>query len=245
MSKKPSTHSKKQAILNIQDLNVYYGSAHVIQGIDLNLERGILAVVGRNGMGKTTLCNAIMGLLPVRRGSIYITGHQVCGSPPHAIANLGVGYVPQGRRLWPSLTVNEHLKLAARRSVGAWNVDSIYQTFPHLANRRSHGGAQLSGGEQQMLAIARALLANPRLLIMDEPTEGLAPTIVQKIEGIIADLAGSNRISILIIEQNIGVATSVSDSTAIMINGQIKHLIPSSELAANRQLQQELLGVKR
>ena len=239
--------SSSTAILAIKDLHVYYGRAHIIQGIDLALEHGIISVVGRNGMGKSTLCNAIMGLLPVHSGTIAVAGHQICGKMPHAIARMGIGYVPQGRRLWPNLTVGEHLRLASRNvnRGGAWDAPRIYQTLPHLARRRTHKSSQLSGGEQQMLAIARALLLNPRLLIMDEPTEGLAPLLVQQIEHIITDLVTQENVSILIIEQNIGVATRVSDTTAVMIKGRINHLMPSSKLAADRTLQQELLGVTR
>ncbi len=233
-----------RAELEVRNLHVFYGRAHVIQGIDLNLDSGgALSVVGRNGMGKTTLCNAIMGLLPIRGGSIQLDGEQICGQPPHIIAKLGAGYVPQGRRLWPSLSVNEHLKLASRRDNGIWSIDSIYQTFPRLADRREHSSAKLSGGEQQMLAIARALLGNPRLLIMDEPTEGLAPSIVLQMEDIIAALVADGKMSLLMIEQNIGIATSLSNLTAIMVNGRISRVMQSSELAADEQLQQHLLGI--
>lgn len=235
-------------VLDIRDLHVYYGSAHVVQGANLTLKDGILAIVGRNGMGKTTLCKAIMGLVGARRGSIRFAGKDIAGYPAHKIAKLGVGYVPQGRRLWPSLNVSEHLTLAIRKNRKlddgkAWDIDEIYQTFPRLAERRKNKSAQLSGGEQQMLTIARALLTNPRLLIMDEPTEGLSPVIVSQMEGVIKDLNQSRKMQILIIEQNIGVATAVSDFTAVMTNGHIGRLMPSDELATDRQLQKKLLGV--
>lgn len=238
-----SDTNNKKAILEVSDLQVYYGSAHVIQGINLTLTEGILSVVGRNGMGKTTLCKSIMGLLPAREGSIRFDGHEIIGKAPHTIANLGIGYVPQGRRLWRSLSVNEHLKLVRRKSASKWDVDSIYQLFPRLAERQKHKSSQLSGGEQQMLAIARALLASPRLLIMDEPTEGLAPAIVRQLEKVIGDLIANGNMAVLMIEQNIGVATRMSEFTAIMINGQIGHLMPSIELANDHQLQQKLIGV--
>ena len=168
-------------ILRVDRLNVYYGRAHAVQDVSLTLDRGILAVVGRNGMGKTTLCNAITGLVAAS-GSIKLTGTELVGLAPHAITGLGVGYVPQGRRVWPSLTVDEHLKLAERSAHrGVWTIERIYDLFPRLAERRGNGGYQLSGGEQQMLAIGRALLFNPRLLVMDEPTEGLAPVIVEQV----------------------------------------------------------------
>ncbi len=171
-----------KAMLRIRGLQVYYGESHAIQGVDLTLDDRILSIVGRNGMGKTTLCNTVTGLKRARRGSINFAGREIVSLEPHQIARLGVGYVPQGRRVWRSLSVDEHLRLAARNGHDAmWTVERIYQTFPQLAERRSHGGAQLSGGEQQMLAISRALLGNPRLLVMDEPTEGLAPIIVEQV----------------------------------------------------------------
>jgi ABC-type branched-subunit amino acid transport system ATPase component len=155
-------------------------------------------------MGKTTLCNAITGLVPAS-GSVRLAGEEILGLPPHAITNRGVGYVPQGRRVWPSLTVDEHLRLAAGGRSGAWTVARVYQTFPRLAERKGHGGAELSGGEQQMLAIARALLFNPMLLVMDEPTEGLAPVIVSQVADMLKHLAADGEISVLLIEQNLGV----------------------------------------
>ena len=230
--------------LSIRDLHIYYGSSHALQGVDLELMSGVHAVVGRNGMGKTTLCNAIMGLLPVQRGSIRMAGEELVGLPSYRIANLGVGYTPQGRRLWPSLTVHEHLRLAWKGG-GAWNVDRVYDAFPRLAERRNNGGGQLSGGEQQMLAIARSLLQDPELLILDEPTEGLAPLIVDQVEKLLAALAGENRVAVLLIEQNISVATAISERVSIMVNGRIRRTMPSAELAADRLLQERLLGVGR
>src|SRR6267378_2906864 len=193
-------------ILEVRGLDVYYGRSHALQGVDLTLDSGVLAVVGRNGMGKTTLCKTIMGLVRATGGSVRMTA-------------------------------------GMRR--GAWTVERIYDTFPRLAERKNNGGAQLSGGEQQMLAIARALVTNPRLLIMDEPTEGLAPVIVAQVEEMLAGLGEDGDISVLVIEQNIGVATAVSKTVAIMVNGRVNRLIESSRLAADRDLQQRLLGVGR
>ena len=212
--------------------------------MSLTVERGVLSVVGRNGMGKTTLCNAIVGLMPVRSGAIRFEGRDLIGLEPHQIARAGVGYVPQGRRLWPSLSVDETLRLSARAR-GAWTVDRVYSTFPRLAERRTNGGGQLSGGEQQMLAIARALLGNPRLLVMDEPTEGLAPMIVGQVRDLLIRLAHEEDISVLVVEQNIGVATAVSDNVAIMVNGRVNRVMDAIALAADRDLQQRLLGVGR
>lgn len=230
--------------LEVRGLNVFYGASHALQGVDLRLRSGVLSVVGRNGMGKTTLCKAIMGLVPVAGGSIALHGQPLVGRSPSEIARLGVGYVPQGRRLWRSLTVDEHLRIVERKG-GAWSVERVYATFPRLAERRGNGGGQLSGGEQQMLAISRALLQNPRLLVMDEPTEGLAPVIVAQVEEMLIRLGEAGDVDVLVIEQNIGVACAVADSVAIMLNGRIDRIVPAGELAADRALQQRLLGVGR
>jgi len=232
-------------ILEVRGLDVYYGRSHALQGVDLTLDSGVLAVVGRNGMGKTTLCKTIMGLVRATGGSVRMRGEELLSLQPAQVARLGVGYVPQGRRLWRSLTVDEHLRMTAGMRRGAWTVERIYDTFPRLAERKNNGGAQLSGGEQQMLAIARALVTNPRLLIMDEPTEGLAPVIVAQVEEMLVGLGDEGDISVLVIEQNIGVATAVSKTVAIMVNGRVNRLIDSSRLAADRDLQQRLLGVGR
>ena len=232
-------------ILQIAGLNVFYGRSHALQGVDLTLQSGVLSVVGRNGMGKTTMCKAIMGLVPIASGSIRLFGEEIAGRSPAEIARLGIGYVPQGRRLWRSLTVDEHLRLMQRGKRGAWTPERIYEAFPRLAERKNNGGAQLSGGEQQMLAISRALLLNPRLLVMDEPTEGLAPVIVAHVEDMLIRLAEQGDVAILVIEQNIGVATQMSDPVAIMVNGRVNRIIASATLAGDRDLQQRLLGVGR
>ncbi len=231
-------------ILDLRDLDVYYGRAHALQGVSLTLQRGVLAVVGRNGMGKTTLCNAITGLVPAA-GEVRLDGEAILGLPSHLITERGIGYVPQGRRVWPSLSVDEHLRLSektARR--GEWTVARVYELFPRLAERKNHGGAQLSGGEQQMLAIGRALLFNPKLLVMDEPTEGLAPVIVDQVAAMLKALSEDGSLSVLLIEQNLGVALDVAHTVAVMVNGRIASVLPAGELAADRELQQRLLGVK-
>ncbi|MEY8099454.1 ABC transporter permease [Falsihalocynthiibacter sp. S25ZX9] len=230
--------------LEVRDLNVFYGQSHALQGVNLTLSSGVLSVVGRNGMGKTTLCKAIMGLVPVRSGSISFGGQSLAGLGPAEIARLGIGYVPQGRRLWKSLTVDEHLQLVATKG-GDWTPERIYSVFPRLAERKSNGGAQLSGGEQQMLAIGRALLLNPKLLVMDEPTEGLAPVIVNQVAEMLVQLGRQGDMDVLVIEQNIGVATSVAEQVAIMVNGKVNRVMDAGLLAADRDLQQALLGVGR
>ncbi|MBN9217927.1 MAG: ABC transporter permease [Mesorhizobium sp.] len=233
-------------MLRIDDLQVFYGESHALQGVSLTLESGVLSVVGRNGMGKSTLCNTIVGLKRAKSGSIRVDGREISALEPHEIHRLGVGYVPQGRRVWPSLSVDEHLRLAAgNRRDASWTVERVYQTFPRLAERRGNGGSQLSGGEQQMLAISRALLSDPKLLVMDEPTEGLAPVIVDQVERMLVDLAAEGEMAVLVIEQNIGVATAVSNQVAIMVNGRINRLMDARALAADRELQQRLLGVGR
>lgn len=232
--------------LAIRGLTVRYGHVPAIHDLSLTLDRGILAIVGRNGMGKTTLCNTVMGLVRASTGAISAFGTDLRALSPHEIAQFGVGYVPQGRRIWRSLSVDEHLRLAFRGSANApWTIDRVYQTFPRLAERRNSGGSELSGGEQQMLAISRALLSNPRLLVMDEPTEGLAPIIVEQLTHTLKRLGQTGELAILLIEQNLGVATEASSRIAIMINGRIAREMSSAELKADVTLQHRLLGVGR
>ena len=230
----------KGPLLLVTDLNVYYGRAHALQGVSLSLAQGVLGIVGRNGMGKTTLCNAITGIVPAT-GSVKLLGDEILGLPANQVTRRGVAYVPQGRRVWPSLTVDETLKLVAPHKR---DVERVYTLFPRLAERKTNGGAQLSGGEQQMLAIGRALLLQPRLLVMDEPTEGLAPVIVEQVAQALRDLAADGEISVLLIEQNLGVALEVADNIAVMVNGRIAHQMPATQLAADRALQEQLLGVR-
>mgnify|MGYP000240230488 CR=1 FL=1 len=227
-------------LLVIEGLDVYYGRAHALQGVSLSLAHGVQGIVGRNGMGKTTLCNAITGLVPAG-GSIKLAGEEILGLSANAITQRGIAYVPQGRRVWPSLTVDETLKLVARKKR---DIERVYAMFPRLAERKGNGGGQLSGGEQQMLAIGRALLLEPRLLVMDEPTEGLAPVIVEHVANSLRALATEGEIAILLIEQNLGVALDVADTIGVMVNGRIAHQMPAAQLAADRELQEQLLGVR-
>ncbi|MGI9489499.1 MAG: ABC transporter permease [Geminicoccaceae bacterium] len=236
--------AERRTVLSVRGLHVYYGASHALQGVDMTLSEGVHAVLGRNGMGKTTLCHAIMGLVPVQSGSIKFEGRELAGLSPNRIAKLGLGYTPQGRRLWPSLTVDEHLRLCAVAN-SPWTVRRIYDTFPRLAERRTNGGGELSGGEQQMLAIARALLPGPRLLVMDEPTEGLAPVIVDQVEDMLREIGEEGDVSVLLVEQNVALATAVASEVSIMVNGRISTTLPPDQLAADRALQQRLLGVGR
>ena len=172
--------------LDLIDVHTYYGESHVLQGTTLRAQRGkVTSVLGRNGVGKTTLCRSLAGLTPARRGRIVLDGLDVTRLPAHRIANAGISLVPQGRRIFVSLTVHENLLIAARpaKAGSGWNIDRVFALFPRLSERRHHGGNDLSGGEQQMLAIARALMANPLLLVMDQPTDGLAPALVAEVGG--------------------------------------------------------------
>jgi branched-chain amino acid transport system ATP-binding protein len=234
-----------QPLLAIRGLDVYYGRAHVLQDVSFEMGAEPVALIGRNGMGKTTLCNAIMHIRPAHAtGSIEFEGHQLVGRPSYKVAGTGIGYVPQGRRLFASLTVDEHLRMAApRRGSHRWTVDAVYDLFPRLAERRRHGGMQLSGGEQQMLAIGRALLSNPRLLIMDEPSEGLAPAIIETLIETFQGLARDG-LAILVVEQNLAVATAMAERQLVMVAGRIFAETTAAELAADPDLQRRFLGVE-
>ncbi len=234
-----------EPVLAVRGLDAYYGRAHVLQGVEFEMGSEPIAIIGRNGMGKTTLCLSIMGMSPPEaRGSIRFHGEELVGRPSYKIAAAGIGYVPQGRRLFPSLTVDEHLRMIEGRNGGRWTPETIYELFPRLAERRSHGGMQLSGGEQQMLAIARALITNPKLLIMDEPSEGLAPTIV---EGLIETLKMlvAEGMNLLLIEQKVDVATAVAERQLVMVAGSIFTETTATALRTDPELQQRFLGVTR
>jgi branched-chain amino acid transport system ATP-binding protein len=234
-----------EAVLTVEGLNAHYGDAHVLQDVSFELGEQAVAIIGRNGMGKTTLCAAIMGISPPRvSGSVRFAGQQLVGMSSHKIAGLGIGYVPQGRRLFPSLTVDEHLRMAASdNGSNRWTVASVYELFPRLAGRKRNGGAQLSGGEQQMLAIGRALVTNPTLLIMDEPSEGLAPTIIEMLIDTFRKLEEEG-LRILLIEQNLGVATSLAERQLVMVGGEITAETTATILAGDPELQRRYLGVE-
>jgi branched-chain amino acid transport system ATP-binding protein len=233
------------ALLTVEGLDAYYGSAHVLQDVSFELGEQAVAIVGRNGMGKTTLCAAIMGIAPPRvSGSIRFEGKELAGKASHVIAGAGIGYVPQGRRLFPSLSVDEHLRMVSPRDGSRrWTTERVYELFPRLAERKRNGGAQLSGGEQQMLAIGRALVTNPKLLIMDEPSEGLAPTIIELLIETFRALEQEG-LRILLIEQNLGVATSIAERQLVMVGGEIATETTAAALLEDPDLQRRYLGVE-
>jgi branched-chain amino acid transport system ATP-binding protein len=202
-----------------------------------------VAIIGRNGMGKSTLCQSIMGMLSSSKGSVRFRGQELIGKPSYRIAQLGLGFVPQGRRLFPSLSTDEHLRLIPRNGNGGWTPKRVYETFPRLAARKRVGAAQLSGGEQQMLAIGRALLINPKLLIMDEPSEGLAPNIVENVIAIIRRLSDEG-VGLLIVEQNLGVATALADRQLVMVAGRIAAETTAQSLINDPEAQRRFLGVE-
>ena len=254
MSNEPRSTTRDVAtggepLLAVSDLNAYYGSAHILQDVALEVHDEPVALIGRNGMGKSTLCHAIMGLVPTVRGSVRFRGNELLGKPSYKIANAGVGFVPQGRRLFPSLSTDEHLRMLGSAKNGSdggrrWTADAIYELFPRLSERKKISAAQLSGGEQQMLAIGRALLGNPKLLVMDEPSEGLAPAIV---EGLIETMKRLVRegTGLLLVEQNLGMATSVAERQLVMVAGRISTETTAAALVADPDAQQRYLGVTR
>ena len=232
-----------EPLLRVSGLNAYYGQAQILEDVEFEMGLETVSMIGRNGMGKTTLCNAIMGLMPRAEGSIVFRGKELLGRPPHRIGSAGIGYVPQGRRLFQSLSVDEHLRMLAAGTRGKqWTPARVYELFPRLAERKKIGATQLSGGEQQMLAIGRALLTNPTLLIMDEPSEGLAPTIVETMVDAIKHLVEEG-MAVLLVEQNLGVATAVGERQLVMVAGRIYAETTSEALLGDPDLQRRFLGV--
>ena len=232
-------------ILSIQGLNAHYGSAHVVQDVSFDVLDEPVCVIGRNGMGKTSLCRALMNLdPPTASGTVLLDGQEISGKAPYAIARAGIGYVPQGRKLFQSLSVDEHLRMIKSPRQGRWSPAAIYELFPRLAERKKISATQLSGGEQQMLAIGRALLLQPRLLLMDEPSEGLAPRIVEEL---VESLKGFVRegTGVLLVEQNLGVATSVAERLVVMVAGAVFTETTATAMNADPELQQRFLGVTR
>jgi branched-chain amino acid transport system ATP-binding protein len=228
--------------LVVTDLNVFYDQVHILQDVSFEIGAEAVSMIGRNGMGKTTLAKAIMGLQPARSGSITFAGEELLGLSPYQIAGRGIGYVPQGRRIWPSLSTHEHLVMVGAKSDARWTVDKVYDLFPRLAERRKVGAANLSGGEQQMLAIGRALLTNPRLLVMDEPSEGLAPAIVEHLTETLRMLVEEGQ-EVFLIEQNLTFATSLGEHVLVMVNGRIAADLTAEELLRDEEKQHLYLGV--
>lgn len=238
-------------MLEIEDVHSYYGGAHVLHGVSLSVPDGTAVVLlGRNGMGKTTLMRSIMGATPptVQKGSIRYQRQELVGQSPFQIASKGLALVPQGRRIFSSLTVVENLTMASRPPTHTgngkivWDLDRVYELFPRLAERTKHWGNQLSGGELQMLAIARALMTNPDLLLMDEPSEGLAPLLVQHLRDQILKLKASG-LSIFLVEQNLGLALAVADEVYLIESGQIVYHGQPANLNANQEIKHKYLGV--
>jgi branched-chain amino acid transport system ATP-binding protein len=242
-----------EPLLAARDIHTYYGDSYVIQGVSLDVLVGqIVTLLGRNGMGKTTVIRSVAGLTPPRQGKITFKGHSLVGYPPYKIAKLGLALVPQGRQIFPSLTVRENLllptsKLAVGRVPGSnmaarWNLAAVQEQFPRLAERAGQLGGSLSGGEQQMLSIARALMSNPDLILMDEPSEGLAPVLVQQIREIMRSIRSQGH-SILLVEQNFKLAMAVADYVYVITSGRIVYQGPPNDLQSQTEILDRHLGV--
>ncbi len=234
-------------MLELQDVHTYYGTSHILQGVSFSVENGkCVALLGRNGAGKTTTVHTISKLIEPKRGSIQFKGIEIKGYSPYQAARLGLGLVPQGRRIFPSLTIRENLTMAARADKmggqSSWDLEKVYALFPVLKEREKNMGTQLSGGQQQMLAIGRALMTNPQFLLMDEPSEGLAPVIIDQVGVIIRQLKETG-LSILLVEQNIALACSVADEVLIMNKGTIVWKGTPELLMNNEEIQHKFLGV--
>jgi len=222
-------------MLRVEGLHTYYGRGHILQGVELAVAPGeIAAVLGRNGVGKTTLLRSIVGLTRPRDGRVRVAEHDVAGWPAHRIVRLGVGYVPEGRMIFPDLTVVENIQVAQRVAPKRWTVERLFELFPSLAERRKSKGSQLSGGEQQMLALARALVTDPRIVLLDEPSQGLAPLIVEELIRLIRDLRAEG-VSFLLVEQNLRLAEALADVVYVMVKGQTVYRAPLAQFAAERE----------
>ena len=233
-------------MLRVRDLEVFYGASQVLFGMELAIDAGeVVTLMGRNGMGKTTTVHAIMGLQPSRRGTVEFEGARVEGQPPFRIARLGLGLVPEGRQIFPNLSVRENLVAASANRTGRpspWTIERVFEFFPRLSERQRNMGSQLSGGEQQMLAVGRALMTNPKLLILDEATEGLAPLIRHEIWTCLGRLKRDGQ-SILVIDKNVGALIALADRHHIVEKGRVVWTGTSQALAGDKQLQHRYLGV--
>jgi branched-chain amino acid transport system ATP-binding protein len=227
--------------LEVEGLNTFYGKSHILHDVGLTVAEGLITtLLGRNGAGKTTTLRSLVGLTPPRSGRVSLFGRDITGQPPYRIAASGVGYVPEGRRVFANLTVDENLRVPVERP-GAFDIARVYELFPRLGERRENLGRQLSGGEQEMLSIGRALLLNPRLLILDEPSQGLAPLIVKEVFRIVAQMREEG-ISVLLVEQNVRMSLEISDHAYVLENGQIVYSGPAAELRADEARIQALAG---
>jgi branched-chain amino acid transport system ATP-binding protein len=233
-----------EELLRVDGLCAGYGASQVLEDLTFSIGREAVCIVGRNGMGKTTLCNTLMGLLRPTSGEITFAGERIDGQHPEKVAQQGLAYIPQGRRLFPSLSVDEHLMMLAKGTRGKrWTPDAVYDLFPRLAERRRNGGGDLSGGEQQMLAVGRALLLNGSLVLMDEPSEGLAPTIVDTLIDAVHQLVAEGT-AVLVVEQNLRAATSMAERQLVMVSGRIETETTADELRSNHDMQRQYLGVE-
>ncbi len=230
-------------MLVVEDIHTYYGDSYVLHGVSLDVEKGtVVALLGRNGAGKTTTLKSIMGLVPPREGKILLKGEPITGRRPHAIARSGVSYLPEHRGLFPSLTVRENLELLEGRRPGPWTLKRVLEMFPQLEQRSTSGANRLSGGEQQMLAIARSLLLNPELLILDEPTQGLAPIVVKDIRERLRALKDEG-LTILLVEESFHFATDLADKVYVLGKGQIRWTGSSADIKADHDVTRRWLGV--
>jgi branched-chain amino acid transport system ATP-binding protein len=232
-------------MLDVKAIHTYYGDSYILQGVSLSVSKGqVVALIGRNGVGKTTTFRSIVGFTPPRQGSILFKEKEIQHLPPYKIAQMGIGLVPQGRRIFGSLTVLEHLTMfGSKKEEKDWNLERILALFPSLKDRLKHKGSNLSGGEQQMLSISRALVTNPELLLMDEPTEGLSPLLVQEVGGIIQGFKEEGNLAILLIEQNLSFTLRLADYIYIMNKGLIVFEGLPEELAKSPSIQSSYLGV--
>jgi branched-chain amino acid transport system ATP-binding protein len=225
----------QRVMLRIDGLHTYYGHGHILQGVDLEVPPGrIAAVLGRNGVGKTTTLRSIIGLASPRSGRILLGDQDVAGWPPHLIVRVGVGYVPEGRMIFPDLTVVENIQVAQRVPAKQWSMERLFTLFPSLAERRRNKGSQLSGGEQQMLAVARALVTDPKVMLLDEPSQGLAPMVVEELTRLIARLRDEG-VSLLLVEQNLKLAEAVADVVYVMVKGKMVYHAPLERFRAERE----------
>ena len=228
-------------VLEVEGLNTFYGKSHILHGVGMTVREGeLVTLLGRNGAGKTTTLRSLIGLTRPREGTVRVFGQDVTGWPSFRIANLGVGYVPEGRRIFASLTVEENLRVPAERP-GPWTIPKIYELFPRLKDRRTNKGRQLSGGEQEMLAIGRALLLNPKLLFLDEPSQGLAPLIVQDVFRVVVEMRNAG-MSVLLVEQNVRAAVEIADRAYVLDDGKVVYEGPAAEFAKDEERVRNLAG---